>query len=55
MQAVSGIPDVQPRRFRRGESPSDFPKEDYEVEWASLGIKRSARVVQQKEFAATDA
>lgn len=113
MQAVSGIPDVQPgdsvwwhsdlihavapvveqkgwgnviyipaapmceknaryatdvaERFRRGESPSDFPKEDYEVEWTNrfaeadlneigargLGIKRTARIVPQKEFAAT--
>lgn len=115
MQAVSGIPDVQPgdsvwwhsdlnhavapvveqkgwgnviyipsapmceknaryatdvaERFRRRESLSDFPQEDYEVEWTNrfgeadlneigargLGIKRSARVAQQKEFAATDA
>ncbi|WP_341947563.1 YbiU family protein [Microbacterium sp. LWH11-1.2] len=48
-------------RFRRGESPADFPKEDYEVEWANrfqedhlnqigargLGITRKARPVER--------
>ena len=46
-------------RFKRGESPSDFPKGDYEVDWANrfsvdelneigargLGIQRRGRVV----------
>jgi hypothetical protein len=46
-------------RFRRGESPADFPKEDYEAEWANrfqedqlneigaraLGVRRRARTV----------
>jgi len=48
-------------RFRRGESPADFPKEDYEVDWENrfredqlsqvgaraLGITRKARVVER--------
>lgn len=53
-------------RFRRGESPADFPKEDYEVDWSNrfsesqlneigrrgLGISRSAGRVAERAAAA---
>lgn len=52
-------------RFRRGESPADFPKEDYEVNWENrfredqlnqigargLGVTRKARVVEREAAA----